>query len=270
MSAAARKEDALAAEFGPLFENYLQVDEFTARRAIRECTAAVADASLVGRAQLFGLIGNAWIRLGHEQKALEAFQAAIPCDPTEYAYRGNAAACLANLGRWAEARRALNEAESLDMSQRQRVQHFGNGAEVSYRLGDSAAASSNFVRALASAEPGEPSPLFMLAVQAAAIDRPFDAVELLARYVALMERRELGDESAVDLIRSARFDTLARAREIPALTRALTEADSSDQLEGGELVPDLNDAQKQRLAEVLAGPHEPTPELRALLHGRRH
>ncbi|MBN8613942.1 MAG: hypothetical protein J0L92_25320 [Deltaproteobacteria bacterium] len=269
MSVAARKSDALAAEFGPLFENYLPVDEFTARRVIRECTAAIADASLFGRAQLFGLIGNAWIRLGHAQKALEAFQAAIPCDPAEYLYRGNAAACLANLGRWADARRALDAAESLDMSARQRVQHFGNAAEVAFQLGERATAASCFAKALAIADPTHATHLFLLSVQAAAIDRPSDAVELLARYVALVERRELGDQSAVDVIRSAQPDTLARARELPELMRAVTEEELIAAQGGGDLVPDLDDAQKQRLADVLAGPQEPTPALRALLHGRR-
>jgi tetratricopeptide (TPR) repeat protein len=269
MSLPAAKADALVAEFGPLFENHLHVDEFTANRVIRECTAAIPDASLVGRAQLFGLIGHARIRLRQEQRALEAFSAAIPCQPSEYVYRGNAAACLANLGRWEDARRMLREAEALEMTRRQRIQHLGNAAEVSYRLGDSAAATTSFADAIAQLDDREPNQLFLLAVQAAAIERPFDAIELLARFVALTEHRSLSEESASEIVRSASAETLRRVSEIPVLARAVAEVDAGERTQPAALVEDLTDTQASRLAAVLDGPQEPTPALRSLVRDQR-
>jgi len=102
-----------------------------------------------------------------------------------------------------------------------------NMAEAFAKLGDVEESRKAFAEAVRLADLDDTNTVFVLANQAAEIGAKGDAIELLARFVTMVDRIERESKSAIDVLRAAS----AKAREsysqsyVPVLRQVVAEAE---------------------------------------------
>ncbi len=268
MTLPATKAQKIAEAYLPRLAAHESMDDLTARRAIREAEAALGPSSLPERAAMFQVIGIASARLGKLTKAAAAFRNALHCDPHAAEHRTNLAACLADMGQFAEALTVLHEADPRDRHAAFVVDL--NRADAYRGLGDRPAALASLRLAVQRLDPANAEEAFMLASQYAAMTLEDDAVEWLGRASALSRGADAGDTPALDLFDAAPESLRRRVEELPVLLKAVAALRAS-RAEEGTAPPavQLSAQQLDRLARLVEQPPEPTEALRALVRDSR-
>ena len=175
---------------------------------------------------IFGQFGTCYCRLGRPDKALDEFKLALQRmrEPTLLRARvlGDRGCALLSLSRYQEA--ALSCIEAARIPGGDQPVDLANLAEALDRLGDRAGALQVFRDALDGADLTVPRLCFGMANQAAELGLDPEAVELFARFVARKTGTELGERSAVEVIRAAKGEDLGALNEKQALHAAIRRA----------------------------------------------
>ena len=212
----AERADALVDPASP-------IDPFTLRRWINEFQSALASSTGDDAATLHLMLGIAYGRLKDHRRSLDARKSAVHASPNLGVHLNNVASCLIEIGRPREALDYLRRARTKPYGNpRGRVVIPVNEAEAHHRLGDLTAANLAMNEAVSVADLNDPIDLFHLATQSAVIGREDDAVEFLARHLGAVQRRDVGEELAIDVVRSSPPELLARLPDYPALAAAVS------------------------------------------------
>jgi tetratricopeptide (TPR) repeat protein len=223
---------------------------------------------------LFNLIGQVCGRLNDPWGALDAHRNAARYEPLVATHLNNAAGVLVDLHRYQEALSTLRDARARPQTQpASTVSAWLNAAEAHHGLGDASAAREAFEVALANVDPASHTDLFKAATSAAAIGADEDAVELFARYAALVQGTERGDTPAVEIIRAAPNEMKAHIAGLPlagAIERVTARWDAPipDEHQLASEIHLAPDAAVQ-LADLVEHPPAPSETLRRLGHAAR-
>lgn len=134
-------------------------------------------------------LGQALVRLGEGQAALEHFEEAVRLDPERWAYQFNLAHNLGELGWWNRAADRYRQAIPLrpgDHSARY------NMARALHNWGDYRGAVESYLEAIALA-PDEPRLFFSIGRSYEALNRPADAMTAYTRYLEMEPSSENSD-----------------------------------------------------------------------------
>lgn len=266
MTLPATKAQQIASEYLPRLAANESMDDLTARRAIREAEAAIADSTLEERAAMFQVVGIAYLRLRKHAQAVAAFRNAVRYAPL-VKHQTNLAACLTDMGQLGEAWSVLanlraeepHDAFVLELTR----------ASVRRLMGDNVAALDIVRRAIERLEHPNAEEAFMLASQHAALGLDDDAVEWLGRSAALARGVAADDTPSLDLVATAPESFHQRLAELPWLARSVELVQSSLLASDVLSIPELTTAQLNHLERLVENPPEPTEALRALVRGRR-
>jgi tetratricopeptide (TPR) repeat protein len=199
------------------------ISEIELNRILRELRAVV---ERVDAGWILLQIGACYGRLGRPAKALEECNRALQRlrEPTELRAMAlcNRGTALARLNRYQES--ALSCIEAARIPSGDRLLNLGNLAEALDRLGDRDAALQVFREALDIADFTKTRDCFVMAAQAAELGLDAEAVELFARFVARKTGADIGERSAVEIIRAATNEGQGALNESPSLSAAIRRA----------------------------------------------
>ncbi|HEY2028583.1 MAG TPA: hypothetical protein VGH20_05170 [Myxococcales bacterium] len=200
----------------------MSIDRVTLQRIIAQTRDALDSAPSELRAGLLDVLGNARFRLGDHREALKWFRLLAAENPEYADPLSNVACCLIEVGDFAAALKAFGQARKKPIKEEgQDLRIWANEAEAHFKLGDVTASRRAFAEAARLASTEYPHGFLVLAAQAAAIGAEDDAVEFLARYVAVDQGLTLGDHPPLEILQSAPKTLLERIAELPDLADAL-------------------------------------------------
>lgn len=165
-------------------------------------------------------LGVLLIRLGRPEEAIEYLTRVVDTRkaPGDFNNLGCAHLDAGELEeailRFVEAsRKILTETTSSEFQ----VTVWGNLAEAQYRSGFQQEAFASMQRALDALDPSERFEHFLIAIQLAEVDLHAEATEFFARWLAMRDGIDMGEESAVDLLLRLRGKYEDALRDAPRL-----------------------------------------------------
>lgn len=251
------------------------MDASEARAALRRLRHAQRTAHVSELAALFNTIGSVCFRVQDLQSALDAHRNAARYDTRNAAYLSNVAACLIELGQFQQALPVLRDAMARPLKL-PGVEPciLGNMAEVEYNLGNHDVARKRFEEATQLADQERPQDLLNLASTAAVLGVDEDAVEFLARAIAVAKGMTLDETPAIEFV-LAEPDRLGVAdtrhvslREALARVAARHNAEAPPEHQLGAQIT-LSPAGLASVEELIEHPPEPTRTLRMVFDGHR-
>jgi tetratricopeptide (TPR) repeat protein len=195
------------------------------RSYVTELRAVQKHADLAALPKVFSAIGQALFLLGDINGAFDAMKNAARYDDGVAVYWNNIACCHIARGEARQALECIKKARSRKFeAPDDEVVVACTYAEVLYRTGDVAEGRTAFRELIKKCSRGRASDWFHAADCASALGWDDDAIELLARAIAVGRSEDLGERSAADyvrdhpdLVRAVSFrsktlgDTLARS-----------------------------------------------------------
>ena len=188
------------------------------RRELRAALAQLRRAQRAARADelaaVFDTIGTVCSRLSEFGEALDAHRNAARYDTTLATYLTHAACCLIALKRFPEALTCLRDAKARpNKGSEDELLISISTAQIHHHLGNYGAARVAFEEALQRVDPSRPADLFLVAIATADLGADEDAVELLARSLAVARGVDLGETPAIDFLRASPDFMVAAAQQ---------------------------------------------------------
>ncbi|HEX4382168.1 MAG TPA: tetratricopeptide repeat protein [Myxococcales bacterium] len=215
--------EKLIAEYGPaLSDPSCRIDTMALHRISAQVKNALESTPPELRVHIYQLLGQVRWRLDDYEGALPAYRSAAYYGPEYGDPLSNMACCHMALGQFEQAlecfRQALTKPVSGSVDSKTRI--LANQAEVYFKLGDRPSARRLINEAL-QGEPKLPVTWLILAMQAAIVDQPDDAVEFMARYISALRGREIGEEPAIEVLQTAPPEIITFMTEHAALAAAI-------------------------------------------------
>src|SRR5580704_3079051 len=179
--------------------------ELEIHRILKDLEGMIERADHEKAGKIFGLKAVCYLRLHQPERALDENRLALQRlrDPTEARATAlnNQAVAYSQLGRHAEA--ATSSIEAVRIPEGHTSLNLANLAQALFHLGETDAALDVFGEALGIDDLRDPWRCLVMARQASSLGLDQEATELFARFLAHRSGTEMGDRSAVDVIRAA-------------------------------------------------------------------
>jgi tetratricopeptide (TPR) repeat protein len=214
----------IIAEHGAtLWDPSRRFDTLTLHRISGQVKSALDVAPPDLRMDLYQVLGQVRWRLDDFEGALSAYRSAAYYGPEYGDPLSNMGCCYMALGQFDRALESFRQAltKLASGSEDLKVRILANQAEAYFKLGDRASAHRLVNEALKAGNPKLPVTWLILAIQAAIVDLPDDAVEFMARHISLFNGREIGEEPAIEIVRTASPEMTMFMTEHAALAVAI-------------------------------------------------
>jgi tetratricopeptide (TPR) repeat protein len=213
----------LIAEYGPaLGDPSHHVDALALHRIGSQIKNVLESTPANLRMHIYQLLGQVRWRLEDYEGALSAYRSAAYYGPEYGDPLSNMGCCYMGLGQFEKALDFFRQALTKPVfgSEELKTRILANQAEAYFKLGDRPSARRLINEAL-QGDPKLPVTWLILAMQAAIVDQPDDAVEFMARYISVLGRREIGEEPAIEILPTASPEITAFMMEHAALAAAI-------------------------------------------------